>query len=1381
MAGCSCVEWAPRPPRLVSVHPVTTPLFLVAASAGLCLLWFAVALSWQAFSALQWAPSSHVALSEESRGSSELEAGTLYTPADLAGLRPHRETQEKWRVVSERLPPRYPSLETRASRSSASSRSSSARGVPSFDRAPRSHVGRENFGEILSGSLSRAARDPEDRGVSLVRLTEKERFFSLADFPDTAYLALQGVASADATFNSPLEDLYSPSSASLEPAVFSSGSASLPVAPLSVASPASLGTPMSLQELSEEPVPGVDFPATRVFLLFVPQEYDSGGAAEEQIVQAFGFVESWRFVFGIGEKPAREPRLETSRLASSTGVGESGDVADAGNLARIWRPPLLRWRARKHASAPQVYVHPGGESWRTDAADSDTRNTREHVEEGNHEKSGEEKTREDERETSTTEKKAEHKREKANGEAKSEEMRTVTTARKESSGQSGSRESRDSVGRSVEGKKGDLGSSAGRFASSQKRAETSKGGGKATWRGGHADGEEGGRRLQGTRHSRRLHTHDHRVVETPVVNDILFVTEMKMEGANIPWICDELSSFSSLDAFREDLIKRIRLGLAQRRRGNGSSRVQKPGRGVDSRSSSEAKDSGDSRDEDFDVSEFQKNSLNQDSSSSSSSFSSFEGKPGESVNRCIVVRVTIDATQRSELWQLHPAMHSVSAATHPLITWLLQQYDLAMRSDNDTFLTPALLRRENTPWLSRVAPPVQRLRKEATLANSRRRRQKRQLKGEQSAQREETEKAGKNRKEERQEKEEEKGTAHLEEKEGKGVRHSVREDAHRRKEVMAETKKSVESEEGRMGSMRSVSGSREEGAVEFRDAVRLGQNGDDGDTASLEETETGEVKFAFFTGQGGYFNHKSRKLLPEYASLLGLRFQNLGLVGSTWYGRPADIVAAARYTVKIGEFLMKVDPVFQRGAGEWPAWYRGVLLLYSAELAVNHLFDREDVFIRSDLLDTESSARVDWRTSPALHVHCWHTHQFFSKFAFLSGDYPLYWFWSPEFDLFDIRWYSYTNALNGRERRRLQIESLNAVRESLLREASAGESGGGRAAAFSPRVSEDAMSSAAPLPPLSSKLTAFLSLPWSSSSLFPLPRVARPPHALPGESAALAASFRAAPLSFELARLAFPFQVCPFESPFPVHEGGSTRCCPRACAKGKTSKDDACCDRPSSGYRCPAPPCLHPSEFLWLLDSIAALAEDEVLPPVSEAEQAKSGETQGVDATNRDHLRPQKTHAGLLRGSDASPAACPAFFPFPFEGGRQCCATNKDCDGNPLGLESPCCWRGDAWQCWPTGATGCVAHPGIQMLSLEHGLTNSVDSASVLSPARRSAPGDQALMARAHAATVPELAKFLGGLGPADRGGALYAVEEQGTSLEALRQFRFTLQKEAFI
>lgn len=49
---------------------------------------------------------------------------------------------------------------------------------------------------------------------------------------------------------------------------------------------------------------------------------------------------------------------------------------------------------------------------------------------------------------------------------------------------------------------------------------------------------------------------------------------------------------------------------------------------------------------------------------------------------------------------------------------------------------------------------------------------------------------------------------------------------------------------------------------------------------------------------------------------------------------------------------MGADPVFLRLDGEWPLWYRGVLLLYSAEIAVNHLIDKERLYVRGDLLDT---------------------------------------------------------------------------------------------------------------------------------------------------------------------------------------------------------------------------------------------------------------------------------------------------------------------------------------------------------------------------------------------------------------------------------------------
>lgn len=71
-----------------------------------------------------------------------------------------------------------------------------------------------------------------------------------------------------------------------------------------------------------------------------------------------------------------------------------------------------------------------------------------------------------------------------------------------------------------------------------------------------------------------------------------------------------------------------------------------------------------------------------------------------------------------------------------------------------------------------------------------------------------------------------------------------------------------------------------------------------------------------------------------------------------------------------------------------------------------------------------------WTDVPWLHVHCWHTPDFFSKHSFLEGKYSDDLFSDPEFNYQDIRWYSFVNASNGKKRRLLQQAQAKV---SLLR------------------------------------------------------------------------------------------------------------------------------------------------------------------------------------------------------------------------------------------------------------------------------------------------------------------------------------------------------------
>lgn len=69
----------------------------------------------------------------------------------------------------------------------------------------------------------------------------------------------------------------------------------------------------------------------------------------------------------------------------------------------------------------------------------------------------------------------------------------------------------------------------------------------------------------------------------------------------------------------------------------------------------------------------------------------------------------------------------------------------------------------------------------------------------------------------------------------------------------------------------------------------------------------------------------------------------------------------------------------------------GVLLLYGQHLALNHLVAMNEIriLIGNKLLDQSTTDKsVQYvQQSPRLNLHCWHTAERFSKFAFKMGQY----------------------------------------------------------------------------------------------------------------------------------------------------------------------------------------------------------------------------------------------------------------------------------------------------------------------------------------------------------------------------------------------------------
>lgn len=198
---------------------------------------------------------------------------------------------------------------------------------------------------------------------------------------------------------------------------------------------------------------------------------------------------------------------------------------------------------------------------------------------------------------------------------------------------------------------------------------------------------------------------------------------------------------------------------------------------------------------------------------------------------------------------------------------------------------------------------------------------------------------------------------------------------------------------------------------------------------SSKNADTKNISHAyeFYVGHGAYGSSTANKMVRLYSQMLHLRHQDISGIGSSWYGRPQDLVNVARLTGKVGTVMLKFDPVISRSNGEWPVWYRGVTLLYSAEIAINHLIDKRLVKIRGDLMDTLSTSNGNILEEKQLHIHCWHTDQFFSKFVFRMKKYSIEIFNHLEYDVNKINYYSFTNAWNGMQRRIAQ-EMASAIK-----------------------------------------------------------------------------------------------------------------------------------------------------------------------------------------------------------------------------------------------------------------------------------------------------------------------------------------------------------------
>jgi hypothetical protein len=137
----------------------------------------------------------------------------------------------------------------------------------------------------------------------------------------------------------------------------------------------------------------------------------------------------------------------------------------------------------------------------------------------------------------------------------------------------------------------------------------------------------------------------------------------------------------------------------------------------------------------------------------------------------------------------------------------------------------------------------------------------------------------------------------------------------------------------------------------------------------------------FTHGKGGYSNNDDvRQRLRNISAEYGLVHRGMTNVGMTWYGPTAQV----RRTCAFAEMIAKhiITQQFATEEGKWPGWYRGVSVMYSGEIAVNHCAPDAQ---RSDLLEATSTSTEAITRYP--HIHCYHTDKKFSKHWFMGRRY----------------------------------------------------------------------------------------------------------------------------------------------------------------------------------------------------------------------------------------------------------------------------------------------------------------------------------------------------------------------------------------------------------
>lgn len=141
-------------------------------------------------------------------------------------------------------------------------------------------------------------------------------------------------------------------------------------------------------------------------------------------------------------------------------------------------------------------------------------------------------------------------------------------------------------------------------------------------------------------------------------------------------------------------------------------------------------------------------------------------------------------------------------------------------------------------------------------------------------------------------------------------------------------------------------------------------------------------------GQGGYILQGDAGLttiqnLNRLREKWGLTNSHIHHVGASIFGPSKYVISVCRRHFELTRDILRTE--WSSGPGSWQSgWFADVSSMYAIDLAVNACLSHQHVIPCS--LDEKC-----WETTPirknTLHIHAWHSLQYFSKHSWFKGEY----------------------------------------------------------------------------------------------------------------------------------------------------------------------------------------------------------------------------------------------------------------------------------------------------------------------------------------------------------------------------------------------------------